>query len=112
MTASATFDAQVDDRDGRTTVTLWGVFDGGAAARFDEAMAAATTSARDVVLDVSGVVHAEREAAEAIVGAATALGRRGRRLLVVGAPTMLRHLLALGVGDLLRVRGPHPWPVR
>jgi anti-anti-sigma regulatory factor len=107
---TAPFDARLDVLDARPTVTLRGAFDVDAVARFDEVMADARACPGDVVLDLSAVTDATVDGVEAMVGAATRLTSRRRRLVVVGRPGLLRHLLALGVGDVVRVRGPSAGP--
>ena len=110
MTALSSFAITVEDTGGRPTVALHGSLDAEGLDRFEDAMAVARTSRRDVVLDVSSLDDATVEGVEALASVATALAGRRRRLLIVGRPAMIRHLLGLGVGDLLHVRGPRPWP--
>jgi anti-anti-sigma regulatory factor len=91
------------------TVWVRGVFDRHAVARFRDVVDDAGAGDEDVVVDVSRVTDASVEAAEALVAAANSLASRRRSLVLVGPSDLLRHLLRLGVADLVRVRRPERW---
>lgn len=78
-----------------------GAFDAAAVARFGELVRDANGTDGDLHVDLTDAHDVTVAGVEALAAAAVQLGRVGRRMILVGTPGILQHVLRLGLGDLL-----------
>ena len=92
--------ASISDAEARAAVR--GPVDAASVAAFSAAVAEAKKTAGDVVVDLRHADDISPAAVEVLVDETVRLSQAGYGLRIIGRPEIIRHLLNLGLGDLLK----------